>query len=188
MHAGFSTTSGSNTPRWRIVNARELTPEEKGDKHHVYVQLRDQAGQDARGTTSVKSGWEGMDQPPIITPTDKQPPDPATNIPIFEDQKLWVEVDAGTAASDRASGMDCFHAYEVVFQYDDGISQLPNPAAHLRTEPAHEPTRNLPETNTLITDTTAWTPPITFLRPEPPDPCEDLLAPDLLPESESDNA
>lgn len=199
MHAGFSTTSGSNTPRWRIVSARELTPEEKGDKHHVYVQLRDQAGADARGTTGIKSGWEGMDQPPIITPTDKQPPEPATNIPIFEDQKLWIEVDAGTAESDRASGMDCFHAYEIVFQYDAGIA-LPDPSAHLRPAPAsEEPTRGLPETAVVTGTINAepWTPPVTFQiadepnltypqTPTQPNPCEELIAPE--PESEPTNA
>jgi hypothetical protein len=179
MHAGFTTQSGSSTPRWRIVSVRELTNEEKGDKHHVFINLRDQAGADARGATSIKSGWEGMDQAPIITPTDKQAPEPAANIPIFPNQKLWIEADAGTAESDRASGMDCFHAYEVVFQYDAGIA-LPNPAAHLRPTPEpEEPTRGTPETHTMISDPTAWTPPVIFF-PAP--------QPTTLPESEPTDA
>lgn len=179
MHAGFATQSGSSTPRWRIVSARELTGEEKGDKHHVFVNLRDQTGADARGTTSIRSGWEGMEQTPIITPTDKQAPEPAANIPIFRDQKLWIEVDAGTDASDRASGMDCFHAYEVIFQYDAGIA-LPSPAAHLRQAPEiEEPTRGTPETNTMISDPTTWPPVVADLA---------AIRPTTLQESEPTDA
>lgn len=135
MHAGFTVTHGNTRPRWRVVSARMLNDEEKGDKHHVYIELRDQAGADARGITGIRSGWEGMEGSPETTPTDKQPPEPACNIPIFEGEQRWIEVDAGTAESDRVSGMDAYHAYEVIFQYDDGNSQLPDPTTSRNLKP-----------------------------------------------------
>jgi hypothetical protein len=124
MNLGFTTTAVSSRPAWVIDKIEHFKSEDKGGAHHVYIDVSAEDGADARGTVSVRYGWEGMQpaESPLPLPTDKPPGEPACNVPIDSPaQKLWVEIaDPTGAASDRIAGMECFYAYFVTFRKDSG--------------------------------------------------------------------
>lgn len=108
-------------PAWKCATFRVLTPEEKGDKHHVFVDVIGLGGEDARGTVKIRFGWDGMTSEEMSylsdVPTDKQIGEPAANVPIMPGQLLWVEVSDGDVGSDRICGMDAYNAYSAIFRY-----------------------------------------------------------------------
>lgn len=92
--------------RWKIVGLRELTPSENHGNHHIYVDVANADGTDARRTSlQLRYGWEGMreDEAPPLVPLDKPEGEPAANVPIWKGMRAWVEV-AGER-SERVSGL-----------------------------------------------------------------------------------
>ncbi len=132
MNIGLTTTAVSSRPAWVIAKLEKFNSADKGGAHHVYIDVIDAAGADARGTVNVRYGWEGMqpDEAPPPLPTAKPPGEPACNIPIDSPaQKLWIEIDDPTGAhSDRIAGMECYYAYFVTFQLEPGATRNLKPA------------------------------------------------------------
>ena len=108
-------------PAWKCVSFKVMTTEEKGDKHHVFIDIIGLGGEDARGTVKVKFGWAGITDEEASqlaeVPTDKQIGEPAANVPIMPGQELWVEISDNGLSSDRITGMNAYNAYVAIFRY-----------------------------------------------------------------------
>lgn len=102
-------------PAWRVQEARQLTIEEAGGRHHVLVDAFD-GQEDARSRVQVRFGWAGQTPAEATAPVamDKLANEPGASIPIFPGQLLWVEI-ADAAPSDRVVGMDAYGCYYVRF-------------------------------------------------------------------------
>jgi len=114
-------------PYWRVVRVHHLTPEENGGKHHIFLDILDEAGErvyDAQARVT----WEGGEQ--VIT-VDKPHNEPGTNFPMWKWQVCAVEalglpgqtlpsdrvVNLHTGHPDEAPGNTLFHhSFAVVFQ------------------------------------------------------------------------
>jgi hypothetical protein len=86
---------------WLAVGIWHLTPEENGGNHNVYVDVLDVAKQplppDRLADKRLCFTWDGRrtDEPTPPVKFEKNPPEPAANLPIWLGQKMaiWIESD-----------------------------------------------------------------------------------------------
>jgi hypothetical protein len=112
--------SVAGLPAWHVQEARQLTTEEAGGRHHVLVDACD-GPQDARSRVQVRFGWDGQQPEEATAPVamDKPADEPGASIPIWPGQLLWVEI-ADAAPSERMVGMDAYGCYYVRFVLSRG--------------------------------------------------------------------
>src|SRR4051812_4004023 len=99
---------------WRVIGVRHLTPEENTGKHNLYADLLDEEGNRIHDPTiRLERGWEGQHPNEAAPPVafDKGDNEPATNIPIEENQHLWVRIDS-PLPSDKVENLHTKHADE----------------------------------------------------------------------------
>lgn len=99
---------------WRVVGVRHLLPEENTGKHNLYAEILDEEGRRVRDTNvQLQRGWEGQhsDESAPLVRFDKGDNEPATNVPIDRNQKLWVSV-ASDLPSDRVENLHTKHPDE----------------------------------------------------------------------------
>jgi hypothetical protein len=99
---------------WRAIGVRHLEPAENKGKHNLYAELLDEEGKRVRDANAqLQRGWEGQrpDESSPLVRFDKGDNEPATNIPIDRNQKLWVRV-TGDLPSDTVENLHTKHADE----------------------------------------------------------------------------
>jgi hypothetical protein len=118
---------------WLAVGIWHLTPEENGGNHNVYVDVLDTSKQplppDRLGDKRLAFGWEGQrpDEPAPAVKFEKQPPEPAANLPIWMGQEMAIWIESDRPISNIASNLHTdlpdqppgntrgHHSYYVVF-------------------------------------------------------------------------
>jgi hypothetical protein len=115
---------------WQVVGIHHLTPEENRSRHHIFVEVLDEAGNRVRDAL-VGWNWEGNQAaPPAPRRLDKPLDEPGCDIPLSPGTfKLWVlgapsEEAVGfhyrhggeTAASGELFNSFGHHSFYVVFQ------------------------------------------------------------------------
>jgi hypothetical protein len=143
---------------WRAIGVRHLEPAENTGKHNLYAELLDEEGKRVRdANVQLARGWEGQrpDEKSPLVRFDKGENEPATNVPIDRNQKLWVAV-ASDLPSDRVENLHTKHADEpgpngelwnsighhsfyVVFQRTRSAGSTPPIVVPPLTEPAEPP-------------------------------------------------
>lgn len=123
---------------WRVGVLRKLAPAENRGKHHAFISA-EKNGRDVRGDSlAVRWGWEGMEGPPQVAFLNKPSNEPATNIPILSNMKIWLELsDLLGVPSDRVVGLHTgypdeplpadglggntlfHHSFEIRFSFED---------------------------------------------------------------------
>ena len=99
---------------WRVIGVRHLDPAENTGKHNLYAELLDEAGDRVRDpNVQLQRGWEGQraDESAPLVRFDKGDNEPAANIPIDPNQKLWVSI-ASDLPSDKVENLHTKHADE----------------------------------------------------------------------------
>ena len=81
----------SGRPYWRAVDVRHLTPAENRGKHHVFVDIVDEAGRPVRDP-KLRIGWtwDGRQpsEPAPPQPLDKSPSEPAGNVELASTRQV----------------------------------------------------------------------------------------------------
>lgn len=99
----------SAAPCWRLVGCFRLDPVENGGNHNVYVDFLDDQGNVRVPPIAefLSHSWVGMrpDETPAPTPFDKQPPDPACNIPLWPGQYVSCWILGALPSSDLVSNL-----------------------------------------------------------------------------------
>lgn len=103
-------------PFWRAVDVRHLTPAENRGKHHVFVDIVDEAGRPVRDP-KLRIGWtwDGRQpsEPAPPQPLDKSPSEPAGNVELASTRQVttvWISDFA--RPSDAVEGLHTNHAGE----------------------------------------------------------------------------
>ena len=114
-------------PYWKAVRVHHLTPEENGGKHHIFLDILDEARERVFGA-QARVTWQGGEQ--VIT-VDKPLNEPGTNFPMWKGQVCAVEalglpgqtlpsdrvINLHTSHPDEAPGNTLFHhSFAIVFQ------------------------------------------------------------------------
>lgn len=94
------------TAYWRVIRVHHLTPEENQGKHHIYLDVLDEAGQRVMGA-QARVTWEGGEQ--VIT-VDKPASEPGSNFPLWKWQVASVEMLG--LPSDRVTNLHTAHPDE----------------------------------------------------------------------------
>ncbi len=129
---------------WRATGVRHLSPAENAGKHNVFIDcIRD--GQLVRdGNLRIVWGWQGQhkDEAAPFAVCNKRPPDHCTDIPINQDQHIWISVaDPQGHQSDTVNNLYAVmpsdgpgndwhhHSYLVTFTFTHDSAQPPVPVA-----------------------------------------------------------
>ncbi len=75
-------------PYWRAVRVHHLTPEENGGKHHIFLDVLDEAGERLFGA-QLRVTWDGQEQ---VIIAEERLNEPGANFPTFGGQRCAVEV------------------------------------------------------------------------------------------------
>lgn len=117
---------GEGQPYWRAVRVHHLTPEENGGRHHIFLDVLDEAGERLFG--AVRVTWDGQEQ---VIIAGKRLNEPGANFPTFGGQRCAVEalgLPDQTLPSDRVVNLHSdhpdeppgntrfHHSFSVVFQ------------------------------------------------------------------------
>ena len=107
---------------WRVVQVHHLTPQENGQRHHLFFDALDKAGNRVTGAR-VHVDWDGGGRDLVI---DKPPGEPGANEPMWKWQVCSVRAlglpsdvveNLHTAHPDEPPGNTLFHhSFLVVFQ------------------------------------------------------------------------
>ena len=109
---------------WQAVSLRHLTPEENQGRHHVYVDVQDEAGQRWRAA-GLRLGWtwagRGAQEPGEPAPLNGPDGEPAGQLDLQRGQpaEVWIQDDG--VASDRVANLHTGHPDE-----PDDAGQLGN--------------------------------------------------------------
>ena len=118
---------GEGQPYWRAVRVHHLTPEENGGRHHIFLDVLDEAGERLFGA-ELRVTWDGQEE---VVIAEERLNEPGANFPTFGGQRCAVEVlglPDQTLPSDRVVNLhsDHFdeppgntrfhHSFSVVFQ------------------------------------------------------------------------
>ena len=112
---------------WQAVRVHHLTPEENGGRHHIFLDILDEAGQRLYGA-QARVTWEGGEQ--VVT-VDKPLNEPGSNCPMWKYQVCALQalglpgqplpsdrvINLHTGHPDEAPGNTLFHhSFLVVFR------------------------------------------------------------------------
>ena len=115
-------------PYWRVIGVHHLTGAENVGRHHVFVDVLDEAGQRINGSQLL--GTKG-NLPPFLVRIDKPANEPGTNFPMFKNDVATVAVhwpaeaplpsdkvvNLHTGHPDEEPGTTLFHhSFYMVFQ------------------------------------------------------------------------
>ena len=118
---------GEGQPYWRAVRVHHLTPEENGGRHHIFLEVLDEAGERLFGA-QLRVTWDGQEE---VVIAEKPLNEPGANFPTFGGQECAVEVlglPVQTLPSDRVVNLHSdhldeppgntrfHHSFSVVFQ------------------------------------------------------------------------
>lgn len=103
----------AGTVYWRMIGVHHLAPDENRGRHHVFVEVLDEAGQRVRDPNlKMEWTWEDSSESPITSPLDKPHNEPAGNIPIHLNMKVALWLTGDGRASDRVTNLHAQHADE----------------------------------------------------------------------------
>ena len=101
---------------WRAVSVQHVPPGQNGGNHHIYLNIYDEQGGEARGNTNVQVvwGWNGQQPPELAPPVKLEKPrgEHMTNIPMERGQVVWCKVQGYDYPSDTVRGLHTAHPDE----------------------------------------------------------------------------
>ena len=101
---------------WRAVSVQHVPPGQNGGNHHIYLNIYDEQGGEARGNTNVQVvwGWNGQGANEVADPKPLEKPrgEYMTNIPMERGQVVWCKVQGYGYPSDTVRGLHTAHPDE----------------------------------------------------------------------------
>jgi WD40 repeat protein/CHAT domain-containing protein len=117
---------------WRIIGLYHLISEENSGRHHVFVDIIDEAGNRIENpNVYLQFGWQGqaVGESPMLVAFDKPSSETAANIPLWRNMNIWLSIADSERESERVSNLHTewpdaddagnsvfHHSFYIVFQ------------------------------------------------------------------------
>jgi len=100
---------------WRVSTVRHLPPDENRGRHHIYVDILDEAGEPLRDPDlHLEWGWIGQQPDEVAPPSqfDRSVTEPATNLDMMRGPRYWIKIGGDGLPSDVVRNLHSVHPDE----------------------------------------------------------------------------